>query len=93
MKQRTNGKVMYEHVMKIRSPEHSLGSSRGGVQNDTTGNQKYWQLVVHANKRLDGHSTIGQKHGGEENVGAKRKEEEGDVGTLAPASAMIPHMV
>ena len=87
MKQRTNGKVMYVHVMKIRSPGRSIESSRGSVQNDTKGNQQSWQLIVHANKHLDGHITIEQRHGGEDNVGTKLREEEGNVGTLAPASA------
>ena len=76
-----------DHCVKIRSHECSLESSRGGVQNDTPGNQKACQLVVHAGKRLDGRGTTEQKHGGDDNVGAEREEEEGNVGTLAPASA------
>lgn len=70
--------------VNVTRQERSLKTSRGSVEDNTPGDQERSELVIHTGKSLDGSGTTKQKHGGHNNVGAKAKEEKGQMSSLSP---------
>ena len=72
--------------MEIIRQKSRLEASRGGVQDDTPGDQEGGKAVVHTGEGFDSRGTSKQEHGCHNDVGAEAKEEESKVGSPAPPS-------
>jgi hypothetical protein len=68
----------------VTGQESSLETSRGSVQNDTSGDQERGQSVINAGQSLDGGGTTEQKHRGPNDI--SKEAEEGLVGSAFPVS-------
>ena len=73
--------------VEVTGDEGSLETAGTGVKDDTPGDQEGRKTVIHTGKGLNGGSATEQKHRGNDDVGAKGEEEEGQVGSLSPTSA------
>jgi hypothetical protein len=65
--------------VKVTCQESSLKTSRSGVEDDSPGNQKRSQAVVHAGEGFDSGSSTEQEHGSHNNVGAEAEEKESQM--------------
>ena len=75
-----------DNRVNVTGQEGSLETTRGGVQDDTPGDQEGCQTVVHPSEGFDGGGPTEQQHGRDDNVGAEAEEEEGQVGSRSPTS-------
>ena len=75
-----------DNRVNVTGEESGLKTSRSRVEDDTPRDKEGSQTVIHASERFDGSSSTKQKHGGDNNVGTKAKEEKGQVGGFPPTS-------
>ena len=74
-----------DHRVWVARHARNLEPARARVQDDTPGDQKARQLVIHPGQRLDGCSAPKQQRGGDDDVDVEHDEEEREVDGLAPA--------
>ena len=73
-----------DHGVEVRGHEGCLETTGASVEDDAPRNQERGKLIVHSGESLDGSGTAEQKHRRDDDVGAEREEEEGEVGGLSP---------